>query len=89
MYIYIYIHIYIYIYIYIYYSEYVHSIHQKCTIDLSDPNDCLNNPCKNGGTCTDGVNKYSCRCVPGFTDTNCQTSMYNFLTITLKSQNNI
>ena len=28
---------------------------------------------KNGGACTDGVNKYNCVCESGFEDANCQT----------------
>lgn len=30
-------------------------------------NDCINNPCLNGGTCQDGINNYTCRCKPGYT----------------------
>ena len=29
---------------------------------FSDIDDCQPNPCQNGGTCTDGVNSYSCEC---------------------------
>ena len=38
-----------------------------------DVNDCMPNPFKNGGNCTDGVNEYSCTCVLGFTGTDCET----------------
>eukprot|EP00118_Oscarella_pearsei_P006772 m.31271 g.31271 ORF g.31271 m.31271 type:complete len:2547 (+) comp31469_c0_seq1:266-7906(+) len=31
--------------------------------------------CKNGGTCKDGVNSYSCSCVAGFTGPSCQTCL--------------
>ena len=34
-------------------------------------NDCLNNPCQNGGTCEDGLNKYTCNCKPGTFGRNC------------------
>ena len=34
--------------------------------------DCSPNPCLNGGTCTDGVNNYTCTCPAGFTGTNCE-----------------
>ena len=30
-------------------------------------NDCSPDPCKNGGTCTDLVNDFSCACASGFT----------------------
>ena len=41
---------------------------------LPDVNDCSPNPCQNGGTCTDGVNSYTCSCAAGFTGDNCRTS---------------
>ena len=28
-----------------------------------DINDCMPNPCENGGSCTDGVNEYFCTCI--------------------------
>merc|ERR1740117_1647482 len=31
----------------------------QCGINI---NDCRPNPCKNGGRCTDGINKFTCRC---------------------------
>jgi hypothetical protein len=43
---------------------------------VTDINECASNPCQNGGTCTDLINNYSCACVPGYTDKNCQTSKY-------------
>ena len=33
----------------------------------TDWNDCWNQPCHNGGTCTDGVGAYTCHCPSGFT----------------------
>ena len=40
---------------------------------ILDINECVSNPCQNGGTCTDQVNQYACTCVPGYEGTNCQT----------------
>uniref|UniRef100_A0A7M5X290 Uncharacterized protein n=2 Tax=Clytia hemisphaerica TaxID=252671 RepID=A0A7M5X290_9CNID len=40
-----------------------------------DINDCMPDPCQNGGTCTDEVNGYQCGCVPGYTGTNCETDI--------------
>nr|XP_058965675.1 sushi, von Willebrand factor type A, EGF and pentraxin domain-containing protein 1-like isoform X2 [Pocillopora verrucosa] len=33
---------------------------------------CDSHPCKNNGTCTDGVNEYNCSCAPGFYGTQCE-----------------
>ena len=40
----------------------------------SDIDDCYPSPCKNNGTCIDGVNNYTCSCVPGFEGKNCTIS---------------
>lgn len=34
--------------------------------------DCAPNPCQNGGTCTDGVNAYTCACAEGYWGTTCE-----------------
>ena len=33
--------------------------------------ECHDMPCLNGGTCTDGVNSFSCDCVAGFVGDTC------------------
>ena len=38
-----------------------------------ETNECASNPCQNGGTCWDGLNHYSCNCLPGFEGTDCET----------------
>ncbi|XP_068931510.1 protein jagged-1 [Petaurus breviceps papuanus] len=38
-------------------------------------NDCESNPCKNGGTCIDGVNSYKCICGDGWEGTYCETNI--------------
>ena len=40
-----------------------------------DINECDSSPCENGGTCTDGINGYTCTCADGYTDTHCETGM--------------
>ena len=34
--------------------------------------DCASKPCMNNGKCIDEVNKYSCKCPPGWTGANCE-----------------
>lgn len=36
----------------------------KC---ITPSNDCLNHACLNGATCVDGVQTYTCLCLPGYT----------------------
>ena len=44
-------------------------------IFVTDINECDSNPCQNGGTCTDGVNGYTCGCADGYTGTHCETGI--------------
>ena len=44
-------------------------IFYSSTIDIGD---CASNPCKNGATCDDGINSYTCRCTPGYEGDNCE-----------------
>ena len=34
--------------------------------------DCVNEPCLNGGRCNDGVASYTCTCMPGYVGDNCE-----------------
>ena len=36
---------------------------ERCEINIDD---CNEESCKNGGTCEDGINSYSCKCIEGF-----------------------
>ncbi len=38
-------------------------------------NDCVGDPCQNGGTCADGTGTYTCSCVAGYSGTNCETDV--------------
>ena len=38
----------------------------------TDINDCASEPCRHGGTCTDGVNEYTCACVDGWIGDRCE-----------------
>ena len=35
-------------------------------------NECIPDPCLNGGTCVDGIDQYTCECAPGYTGTTCE-----------------
>ena len=37
----------------------------------ADIDDCVGQPCENGGTCIDAVNDYTCNCVDGYAGKNC------------------
>ncbi|KAM9320004.1 coagulation factor VII-like [Gastrophryne carolinensis] len=41
----------------------------------TDPNQCLSNPCMNGGSCTDNFQSYVCNCPEGFEGRNCETNL--------------
>lgn len=42
-------------------------------LSLPDIDECASGPCRNGGTCTNGLNSYTCTCVAGWMGVNCET----------------
>ncbi|XP_065197381.1 uncharacterized protein LOC135828877 [Sycon ciliatum] len=40
-------------------------------LTVNEIDECLSKPCKNGGTCTQGIASYMCSCAAGYTDRNC------------------
>jgi hypothetical protein len=52
-------------------------MNQRTTLNFTDINECLSNPCKNGGTCTDSVNKFNCTCAAGYKGAICDTGNIN------------
>jgi hypothetical protein len=41
----------------------------------TDIDDCADAPCLNGGTCTDGIDSYTCDCAPGYEGDTCETNI--------------
>ena len=40
-----------------------------------DVDECLTNPCQNGGVCTNSIGSYLCTCAVGFTGVNCELNI--------------
>ncbi|KAL3856723.1 hypothetical protein ACJMK2_011446 [Sinanodonta woodiana] len=56
-----------------YYSGSCHCLPEydgPCCLDHT--NECLSNPCLNGGICADRINEYNCTCVLGYVGVNCE-----------------
>ena len=52
------------------------SVTKRFNLFSLDINECSSSPCQNGATCHDGVNRYTCSCVPGFTGIHCENSKF-------------
>lgn len=55
-----------------YFTLLLHSSGQLCNIDV---NECISNPCKNRGTCTNTLGGFVCSCRAGFTGLTCETDI--------------
>ena len=42
---------------------------------------CASSPCRNGGTCIDGANEYTCVCVAGYAGASCESEHLQFLRV--------
>ena len=47
---------------------------------FSDIDECASDPCSNGGTCSDLVNKFVCNCPPGYGGIRCEAGRLKFAT---------
>lgn len=45
---------------------------EKCAENI---NECISDPCHNGGTCTDLINGYKCKCLRGYHDDSCLSNV--------------
>lgn len=52
----------------------------------TDKNECSSGPCQNNGTCLDLINRFQCRCVPGYTGTQCEIGNIFFLVNRIKKK---
>ena len=43
-----------------------------CEVNI---NECENKPCRNEAVCVDGINEYTCQCLPGYEGTRCQVDI--------------
>jgi len=48
---------------------------------ITDINDCAPNPCMNGAACVDGINSFSCTCLPGYQGALCDIGIRLFLVL--------
>ena len=43
------------------------------TLFFTDKDNCISSPCRNGGTCVDGIGDfYACNCLDHYSGNNCQ-----------------
>ena len=45
-------------------------------VPLADIDDCASSPCLNGGLCLDGIDRYTCICLSGWSGDRCQNSEF-------------
>ena len=68
-------------------SKQYSDLFQVITFHSVDKDECLSNPCQNGGKCEDEINSYTCTCAPGYTGHDCETGITNNLKIKKESFN--
>lgn len=52
---------------------------EKSILYYTDINECLSQPCANGGTCRELIDEYNCMCSTGYTGINCETGNHGKL----------
>jgi len=48
-----------------------------CCVCATEIDECMSDPCQNGGTCVDLINGYECRCTDEYTGVNCDRRQYH------------
>ena len=42
-----------------------------------DIDECASNPCENGGSCSDGIDSYTCDCLDGYDGADCENGKFD------------
>lgn len=53
------------------------AVKARFSVHFPDINECISNPCMNGGTCEDEVNSYRCICIDGWIGDTCEIGKEN------------
>ena len=53
-------------------TAHAHVLHSLFFFFYLEFDECSSSPCLNGGTCTDGINNYTCTCNPSHYGKQCQ-----------------
>ena len=48
----------------------------KIVLFISDVVGCEGIPCQNGGSCSDGIAGFTCKCAAGYEGARCETGIY-------------
>ena len=56
-----------------------HLTYNHSNFFIKDIDDCARKPCLHGGVCTDGVNRFTCSCAPGYAGKTCDISKLDVL----------
>ena len=67
----------------LFYSQVVYLL---CNLNLIALDECLHNPCQNGGTCAGSSDTYTCTCTAGYEGDNCENGMEQLSNYVLSCQ---
>lgn len=55
-------------------NTHTHKTNRCVHFYILDIDECLGHNCQNGATCVDGIDSFTCSCVPGYDGTSCENS---------------